>query len=210
MLQVEKPIERQGKSPADSRWRWRFSITRLIVATALAPAPLLIFRHGDDDYAGWFLASAAAIFGTAIIIQARELPPVNLLTTMLLACYLLSGNPFLAAMFALPAMLVTRWNYPPATRGALKCDSVIRSSLLLYVALTLLSLPMIDRAFVYGDKYVGLLALAAMVVSLVLNIVWMATDPHVGLEERPDLGFRYESTMVLMPSAILFLLLRNG
>lgn len=195
---------------------FRFSVTRLIIATLIAVLPMLMFRRDSARYGGWYLTACVCLFVASLLIRARDLPRINVTISFLLLISLIlgaesGGAPFLGAMLALPALLVGGGIYPAKVNGkpyAFGCDSVIASSLLLYVALNFFFLLTVVALIDLGKAAIAVSVGVGTATLFIINVISMLLDPRKSLEERPDLGYRYEATMVLLPLAILFLVRR--
>ncbi|PQO46949.1 hypothetical protein [Blastopirellula marina] len=230
MSQLEPPPSRQDEAeeidwpesspPPQDRpveaSAFRFSVTRLILATLVAVLPMLMFRRDLARYGGWYLTACVCLFVASLLIRARDLPRINVtLSLMLLVSLIFGGDrgaaPWLGAVMILPASFIGHCIYPAKVDGkpyVFGCDAVIASSLLLYVALNFLFLFIASIMIHQGKTAIALSIVVGTATLLITNVILIFLDPRKNLDERPDLGYRYEATMVLLPLAILFLMRR--
>ncbi|PQO46950.1 hypothetical protein [Blastopirellula marina] len=203
--------------------RWRFSITRLIIATAVAPLPLLLVCPGNASHAWCFAVSGLTLFGLLLTVQADDLPRLNVILFAVMAPAILVGAfwfeslraiPLLAIVFALPAIAIARAYYPLQPRRAQYLPTTgqtLASAFFPYVLLNGFSLLLIGLFSVPGtaNELAGRIAGTFLGGLLLLNLYWLATNRNATLTQRPELGFRYETTMILLPAAISLFCLRT-
>lgn len=227
--QAEKRIERQQEPPVQSPSRWRFSVTRLIVATALAPLPYWVFPTEQKSANIAFAVSSLAVAGVVLLVRARHLPRINLTLQIGVLVLICSScclpwfmNPIIfyvgAVLSALVAFLATEAIYPSRVVAGRAPKPLLARSVLLtgvtpFVLASLVLAPMnvVMPLKHTEDRLMFPTLLLVDVLMLTLfgwNVASWFSDEGATLEQRPDLGYRYEATTVLIPVAAIVLFLR--
>lgn len=211
---AEQPNRKAGRFE-----RFRFSMTRLIIATAMAPLPLLLISHRYrlERYNWCFILACFTLFASVLWTKARDLPRLNMVAifTVLPSFFLPVpfAIPVFAIFFAVPSFFFARMVYPNSENGGegeRKCISVLNSGVWLMGIIYLFAFCAVSLCFAKKPTHtaIGLVAMITLTAMVPLNLYWFATCPDETLDDRPDLGFRYETTMVLIPAAMLFAALR--
>ncbi|MCC9606049.1 hypothetical protein LOC68_19835 [Blastopirellula sp. JC732] len=213
-LPAQRAIE--PEAPAS---QFRFSMTRLIIATAMAPLPLLLIhpapRH--EKYAWCFVLSCFTLFATVLWIKARDLPRLNLAVFFMALPGIMMiapvAIPVFAILFAVPAMFLAGKIFPRSgneERCVLKCNQVLKSAAYLLVTIYFFAWVAITICFTQRPAHfsIGLVGMFVLGALVPVNFYWIATCPDQDLDQRPELAFWFETTMVLIPAAVLFATLR--
>ncbi|TWT39052.1 hypothetical protein [Blastopirellula retiformator] len=225
----ERDTAEQLNRKAGRLERFRFSMTRLIVATALAPLPYWMIPTKSESAKIALAVSSLAVAGVVLSVRARHLPRINLtlqIGALVLICSSCCLPWFMDPIFfcvgtacsAVVAFLATEAIYPSrVVHGRppmpLRARSVLLTGATPFV-LVCLALLSVNTATPYGapDRRLLLPALWGAVLSMAALFVWNIAgwyfDEGATLDERPDLGYRYEATTVLIPVALIVAILR--
>ncbi|EAQ78227.1 hypothetical protein DSM3645_15660 [Blastopirellula marina DSM 3645] len=193
---------------------FRFSLTRLIIATAMSPLPLLLIHRWNVKYAWCFILSCCTLFLTILWARAETLPRINMFAAFMLTAAAIFGPigwpafPVLV-MFAVPSLLISQFFFPSqgmASYRPAKCIQVLLTASLPFCVFCVGGggiANLASRRRAPEDWYIGWPILLVFAVLLGINIYWAVTDRGENLAQRPDLGYKYEATMVLIPFAIM-------
>lgn len=201
--------------------RLRFSIARLVAATAIAALPLLLVTETNQSYGWVFLVCSLGLGAIAVVVRAADLPRMNLALLFAIpclafyACCVLIVHPGVVVLLGLSSAYgFARLIFPvenPEQPTETATLFVWLTGLPTFVVFTLGAI-----GLAYGrrmtpeqlqDRYWAVLLLPAVFCLLAaVNIYWFATDPYDSLDENPQRGHWYELTLVLLPCAALFML----
>lgn len=225
-------------APADERpvtvsatpFAVRFSLLRLGVAITLAPLPFVLFSGREVFPRQLFGIAGVAMAVAVMLIRAADLPRINvgvgamLLTTLPVMLLIGASNYFaLLAFFmtlvAIPCMFYAHakcpyygWGNARLGPDSPRCDRVFDTGIVIYVLLNVVAW----RQFVYLLQrnheivWPTIVTLIVFVALVPINIaLWGRRGTTATLDQRPDLGFLYEWTLVGIPLLALCLLPRS-
>ncbi|PQO46952.1 hypothetical protein [Blastopirellula marina] len=201
--------------------RSRFSLARLVAATAIAALPLLLVTEKNQPYGWVFLVCSLGLGAIAVVVRAADLPRLNL--TLLFAipcmafcsCCILVVHPAFVLLLGLSSAYALACLAFPIERPELPTESVTMfvwlTGLPTFVLFTLAAI-----GLTYGrrmppeqlpDRYWAVLLLPAIFFLLaVVNFYWFVTDPYDSLDENPQRGYWYEMSLVILPYVTLFII----
>ncbi|MCC9606048.1 hypothetical protein LOC68_19840 [Blastopirellula sp. JC732] len=226
----ETRVKRRELPPQEEPSRWRFSVTRLIVATAMAPLPYWMIPTNDEAARIALAVSSLAVAGFVLLVRARHLPRINLTLQLGMLGMLFSSCCFpwhllpfapalgLACSFAV-AFFLTEAIFPSRVVNGRqpitpKVKSVLKTGMFpfgfLFLIVILMTVMMPAGRSDSGVVFLKMLAIdLLMLVLLGLNVDAWIHGVDKTLDERPDLGYRYEATTLLLPVAAIVIFLRT-
>ncbi|PQO46951.1 hypothetical protein [Blastopirellula marina] len=230
-LQLEEDLAdtRRDPPPVRSSPRWRFSITRLILATAVAPLPFWMAPTDHESAKIALAVSSLAVAGAILLVRARDLPRINASVTLgalamiLLSCccplHMLPLAPASGlAIGCLLGFVATEAIFPSfVIRGramhSLSVKTVLKSGLIPFLIVCLIATMasvLAGQAMQRNiERFVAIVAIdVVLLLLLVFNFDQLSRGVEKTLDERPGLGYLYEATTILIPVALLILYFR--
>lgn len=225
----EETLETEDRYPQVAAPRgFHFSLKRLLVAFAVAPLPWVLFSVNDSFIAGLFALCGLGLVGIIFLIRAEDLPRINLgvavmlglatAATCLTGTFSFAGIAFWSVITALPGFLYAHGQFPSyeihqgrkQLKPAPRCESVWTTGSFLYVGLNVIAWKWCQRSVEEDGLRWPAIVLAAVFVQLLLvNVRWILLEKGERLDERPELGFYYELTLIGIPLATLCILMKE-
>ncbi|MCC9606045.1 hypothetical protein LOC68_19855 [Blastopirellula sp. JC732] len=206
---------------------FRFSLARLLLAMAAAPLPMVLFANNNPFVAWVFAFCGLTLAGAVFLVRAEDLPRINTGVTVMLIIAIAAacatgtfdfwGVAFWSMLGAIPGFFYAHGQYPYYVRGAGKdhkeaprCESVLATGAWIYVGLNWIAWKNVAASIgESGLSGPGLVLMTVFVLLIPINIIWVAGEKGARLDQRPELGFYYELTLIGIPLASLCILLKG-
>lgn len=206
---VQEAIRRQRLD----RWNRRL---RLLTALAVAPLPLLLLPSTSEWAFTSYAISCVSLFALVLLFRSEYLPGLNLALTPVLAAICLGGLRNTDSLLALAVwgglyvVLRIVMILCGLQTGKVRCLWVLYSAVLPYAIfiVSVVRLVRVNPVLPSPNEIIAEnLIHVVWGLTLVFSLYFAGTDPGETLEERPDLGWRYQASMVAIPYAALFVYL---